>query len=81
MNVGQLTEWLTDSIEGLLPPGRTVTSDEGNGDAQLLWLSDRPATAELWTRMHADHPRSGLWPLLLDPLDPNDGELRPWGFG
>ncbi|MFE5011696.1 DUF4253 domain-containing protein [Streptomyces sp. NPDC056696] len=81
MNVGQLTEWLIDSIEGLLPPGRTVTSDEGNGDAQLLWLSDRPATAKLWTRMHADHPRSGLWPLLLDPLDPNDGELRPWGFG
>ncbi|MFD5123998.1 DUF4253 domain-containing protein [Streptomyces sp. NPDC058385] len=81
MNVGQLTELFSVSVEGLLPPGRLVTSDEGNGDAQPLWLSDRPATAELWTRMHADHPRSGLWPLLLDSLNPNDGEFRPWGSG
>ncbi|MEV6700496.1 DUF4253 domain-containing protein [Streptomyces sp. NPDC051453] len=81
MNVGQLTDLLSGSVEGLLPPGLMVTSDKGNGDAQPLWRSDRPATAELWTRMYADHPRSGLWPLLLDPLDPNDGELRPWGFG
>ncbi|MEU5314396.1 DUF4253 domain-containing protein [Streptomyces sp. NPDC021562] len=69
------------SLEGLLPPGRMVTSDEGDGDAQPLWLSDGPATAELWTRMHAEHTRSGLWPLLLDSLDPNDGEFRPWGSG
>ncbi|MFE2053900.1 DUF4253 domain-containing protein [Streptomyces sp. NPDC059459] len=31
--------------------------------------------------MHAEHTRSGLWPLLLDSLDPNDGEFRPWGSG
>ncbi|MFF7178392.1 DUF4253 domain-containing protein [Streptomyces sp. NPDC008121] len=31
--------------------------------------------------MHAEHPRSGLWPLLLDALDPNDGACRPWGSG
>lgn len=65
----------------LLPPGRMVTSDEGEGDAQPLWLSDGPATAELWTQMHAEHTRSGLWPLLLDSLDPNDGGFRPWGSG
>ncbi|MFH9176803.1 DUF4253 domain-containing protein [Streptomyces albogriseolus] len=58
-----------------------VTSDEGDGDVQPLWLSDEPATAELWTRMHAEHGRSGLWPLLLDSLDPNDGGFRPWGSG
>ncbi len=58
-----------------------VTSDEGDGDIQPLWLSDGPATAELWTRMHAEHTRSGLWPLLLDSPDPNDGEFRPWGSG
>ncbi|MEV0640397.1 DUF4253 domain-containing protein [Streptomyces sp. NPDC050619] len=58
-----------------------VTSDEGDGDVQPLWLSDGPAAIELWTRMHAEHTRSGLWPLLLDSLDRNDGELRPWGSG
>lgn len=58
-----------------------VTSDEGDGAVQPLWLSDGPATAELWTRMHAEHARSGLWPLLLDSLDPNDGEFRPWQSG
>lgn len=64
-----------------LPPGRMVTSDEGDGDIQPLWLSDGPATAELWTRMYAEHPRSGLWPLLLDSLDSSDSEFRPWESG
>ncbi|MEU7402248.1 DUF4253 domain-containing protein [Streptomyces sp. NPDC044948] len=31
--------------------------------------------------MHAEHIHSGLWPLLLDSLDPNDGRFRPWGSG
>jgi hypothetical protein len=31
--------------------------------------------------MHAERTRSGLWPLLLDSLDPDDGEFRPWGSG
>ncbi|MFD6150973.1 DUF4253 domain-containing protein [Streptomyces sp. NPDC060243] len=58
-----------------------ITSDEGDGDVQALWLSDGPATEDLRTRTHAEHTRSGLWPLLLDALDPNDGEFRPWGSG
>lgn len=29
------------SLDGLLPPGRMVTSDEGDGDRQPLWLTDR----------------------------------------
>ncbi|MGW3059535.1 hypothetical protein ACWC98_26890 [Streptomyces goshikiensis] len=65
------------SLDGLLPPGQMVTSDEGDGDRQPLWLSDGPAEPDLWTRMHTEHARSGLWPLLLDALDPNDGEFRP----
>ncbi|MCZ2525934.1 DUF4253 domain-containing protein [Streptomyces sp. HB2AG] len=69
------------SLEALLPPGRTVTSDEGHGGEQPLWLSDQPATAGLWARVHAEHTRSGLWPLLLDPLDSDDDEFRPWGSG
>ncbi|MEU9298061.1 hypothetical protein [Streptomyces sp. NPDC048266] len=55
-----------------------VTSDEDDGDVQPLWLSDEPATADLWTRTYAEHGCSGLWPLLLDSLDPNDGGFRPW---
>ncbi len=56
-----------------------VTSNEGDGDVPPLWPSDEPATAELWTRIHAEHGRCGLLPLLLDSLDPNDGGFRPWG--
>ncbi|WP_444960412.1 DUF4253 domain-containing protein [Nocardiopsis sp. M1B1] len=56
-----------------LPPGRTVSSEDG---APLLWLSDDPAPFGLWSRLHAEHPESGLWPLLLDGLH-NEPD-RPW---
>ncbi|MEW2136549.1 DUF4253 domain-containing protein [Streptomyces sp. NPDC005409] len=69
------------SLAAPLPPGRMITSDVGDGDEQPLWLSDRPATAGLWARIHAEHARSGLWPLLLDALDPDDDEFRPWESG
>ncbi|MFB7778346.1 DUF4253 domain-containing protein [Streptomyces bauhiniae] len=49
--------------------------------SQLLRLSDEPATAGLWARMQAEHSHSGQWPLLLHALDPDDAEVRPWGFG
>ncbi|MGW1428913.1 DUF4253 domain-containing protein [Streptomyces sp. NPDC002431] len=66
----------------LLPAGRTITSDEGDGDERPLWLADVPATAGLWARVHAEHPRTGLGPLLLAPLEPDDdGLFRPWGSG
>ncbi|MDX2391155.1 MULTISPECIES: DUF4253 domain-containing protein [unclassified Streptomyces] len=64
-----------------LPPGRLITSDEGDGGVQALWLSDGTVSAELWTRIRDEHARSGVLPLLLDALDPNDGEFRPWGSG
>lgn len=41
-------------LEGLLPSGRMITSDEGDGDVQPLWLSDGPITADLRT--------DGTWP-------------------
>ncbi|MFD8965161.1 hypothetical protein ACFV0C_09185 [Streptomyces sp. NPDC059568] len=56
-----------------------ITSDEGDGDMQPLWLSDTPASAELWARLLAEHSTSGLWPLLLDAYAPGDAEFRPWG--
>ncbi|MFE1234915.1 DUF4253 domain-containing protein [Streptomyces sp. NPDC058745] len=64
-----------------MPPGRIITSGEGEGDSQSLWLSDEPAAAGLWARIHAQHGRSGQWPLLLDALDPEDADFRPWGSG
>ncbi|MET7846475.1 hypothetical protein ABZT45_50200, partial [Streptomyces sp. NPDC005356] len=64
-----------------LPPGRMITSDEGDGDVQPLWLSDDPTSVELWSRLRAEHATSGLWPLLLDALDPLDEAFRPWGCG
>lgn len=64
-----------------LPAGRTVPSDEGYGDIHSLWLSDRPATAGQLASLRAEHPRSGLWPLLLDALDHHDPDYRPWGCG
>jgi hypothetical protein len=48
---------------------------------QTLWLSDSPPTPDLWSRLRAEHAASGLWPLLLDPLDPQDTDFRPWACG
>ncbi|MDJ1135079.1 hypothetical protein [Streptomyces iconiensis] len=38
---------LLASLGDALPDGRVITSDEGGGDVQALWLSDAPASAEL----------------------------------
>ncbi|MGV9313636.1 DUF4253 domain-containing protein [Streptomyces sp. NPDC003691] len=61
-------------IDTLLPPGRTITAD----GRPVLWLSDEPAPLGLWKRIRAEHPRTGLWPLLLEALDPRDDDFRPW---
>ncbi|MEU5398047.1 DUF4253 domain-containing protein [Streptomyces sp. NPDC005963] len=68
-------------LETPLPPGRMVASDDGSGVNQPLWLSDGPASAGLWTRIRAEHSRTGLWPLLLDSRDPRNDEFPPWGSG
>ncbi|WP_367127624.1 DUF4253 domain-containing protein [Saccharothrix sp. HUAS TT1] len=65
-----------------LPPGRSITSEEEDDAGRpAFWLSDGPAPAGLWERLRAEHARSGLWPLLLDSLDDEDDEYRPWGNG
>ncbi|MEJ3655644.1 DUF4253 domain-containing protein [Actinomycetes bacterium KLBMP 9759] len=63
-----------------LPPGRLVTPDVGLGTgAPAYWLSDGPASAELWAHLRGAHARSGLWPLLLEGMS---GEpSRPWVDG
>ncbi|MEU3317126.1 DUF4253 domain-containing protein [Streptomyces sp. NPDC006662] len=72
---------LLSSLTVPLPPGRLVASDEGDGRVEALWLSDGSVSAELWTRIHAERPRRGVWPLLLNSRDPQDSEFRPWGTG
>lgn len=59
-----------------LPPGRAVRPADEETDQLIYWLSDTPATAELWARLRAEHATSGLWPLLLGGLDGE--EDRPW---
>ncbi|MYR42990.1 DUF4253 domain-containing protein [Streptomyces sp. SID5910] len=58
-----------------------VTSEEGHGTVQPLWLSDSPPTVELWPRLRAEHAASGLWPLLCGPLHPHEADFRPWACG
>ena len=55
-----------------LPPGRVVYRD---GTA-VLWLSDGPAPAGLWSRLRTEHAGSGLWPLLVSGL--SSDASRPW---
>ncbi|MFE7186541.1 DUF4253 domain-containing protein [Streptomyces erythrochromogenes] len=64
-----------------LPPGRMITSDEGDGVVEPLWLSNGPASADLWPQLRSEHATSGLWPLLLDSPDPYDPAFRPWASG
>ncbi|MFB7365839.1 DUF4253 domain-containing protein [Streptomyces hydrogenans] len=63
-----------------LPPGRRVATDEGDGGPGPLWLSDGPAPFGAWGRIRAAHARTGLWPLLLEPLEGDTG-FRPWASG
>ncbi|MFI7316963.1 hypothetical protein [Streptomyces venezuelae] len=60
-----------------LPPGRKITSSEGEGAVQPLWLSNNPISADLFALLRAEHAASGLWPLLLDAPDPHDVDFRP----
>ncbi|MEU8921870.1 DUF4253 domain-containing protein [Kitasatospora sp. NPDC048545] len=61
-----------------LPPGRPVGED---GREPLLWITDAPTPAGLWAQLHRAHPQSGLWPLLLTPLDRTAPDYRPWLSG
>ncbi|MEU9133155.1 hypothetical protein AB0D08_34530 [Kitasatospora sp. NPDC048540] len=64
-----------------IPAGRTVLPDEGDGPTPVMWMSDGPAPAGLWSELHAAHRFSGLWPLLLADLHHDSEEFRPWGSG
>ena len=69
------------SLSVPLPPGRLVLPEEEDGGRPAFWLSDQPAPVGLWAALRAEHAASGLWPLLLDALDDEDPEYRPWANG
>jgi uncharacterized protein DUF4253 len=63
-----------------LPAGDLVWPDPDYRQHQMptrpaYWLSEAPVGADLWTRLHAEHHRSGLWPVLLDD------STQPWSAG
>lgn len=67
-----------------LPPGRLVVPPGGEaGAGPAYWLSDEPASPDLWVALHRAHARSGLWPLLTPAFDSRGdlplltGDVRP----
>src|SRR4051812_23862374 len=75
-----------DSLPDGLPPGRLIVPDLDFADDMwaerpVMWVSDGPVpdAGERWGRLFDDHPRTGLYPLLLETL-PADAE-RPWHAG
>jgi hypothetical protein len=63
-----------------LPPGEVIWPDPGyTGQGEparpAFWMSHAPATGDDWRRLRAEHPRSGLWPVMLDE------SAQPWSIG
>ncbi|GII62272.1 hypothetical protein Skr01_23570 [Sphaerisporangium krabiense] len=68
----------TLSVE--LPPGELVWPDPTYARfparrRPAFWLSEDPAPGALWAQLRAEHPRSGLWPVLLEE------SVQPWSVG
>jgi hypothetical protein len=57
--------------------------DDADGADAAYWLSDKPASPELWVQLHRTHPHSSLRPVLAASFyaDPDrtwaDGEVSP----
>ena len=65
-----------------LPPGQWIAPNPefARGEpvtGPVLWITDDPVpeAARLWARLLREHPRSGLWPLLLVTLAPYGDSL------
>ncbi|WP_017585970.1 DUF4253 domain-containing protein [Nocardiopsis ganjiahuensis] len=54
------------SLSVPLPAGRMFSSPEGE---PFLWVSEEPVAVGLWSRLFAESPRSGWWPLLVEGFD------------
>ncbi|MCW2901429.1 MAG: hypothetical protein JWO67_3694 [Streptosporangiaceae bacterium] len=78
-----MPDWM---LPAELPPGRWVLPDAGHRQVEgvyqpVMWVSDEPVAgvSQHWSRLYADHRRTGLYPFLLASLagDPD----RPWHSG
>lgn len=80
-DLGSLVAALNGRLpDGVLQPGRLVCPKGSATPA--YWLSDDPVDAGTWSVLQAEHPGSGLWPLLLEPLSDLEGyRERPWVVG
>ncbi|WP_203983357.1 DUF4253 domain-containing protein [Sphaerisporangium rufum] len=68
------------TLAGGLPEGAVVWPDPTyvqyrTYQRPAFWLSEAPASGALWSRLRAEHPRSGLWPVLLEE------SVQPWSAG
>ena len=82
---GQLADLFAEGagnrvLPDALPLGRIVRPGDDGAGRPALWMSDGPASESLWAQAYADRSRSGLWPLLLEPLQHDEG-FRPWESG
>jgi hypothetical protein len=82
---GQLADLFAEGagnrvLPDALPLGRIVRSGDDGTGRPALWMSDEPASERLWAQAYADRSRSGLWPLLLEPLQHDEG-FSPWESG
>jgi Domain of unknown function (DUF4253) len=71
---------LEPSLSVFLPDGYAVWPDPSFPQHRAVtgpafWMSDGPADPRLWARFRAAHPRTGLWPVLLDD------SAQPWSAG
>ncbi|GAB3829297.1 DUF4253 domain-containing protein [Dactylosporangium cerinum] len=62
-----------------LPAGKHIRPDLDDDEPAVLWLSKTAPPPGLWEELRAAHPTSGLWPLLLTPLEGD--AARPWVEG
>jgi len=79
----------TPVVAGIqLPAGRPLTPDPAYRSGRLLtqpvpalWVTDDvvPGVGRLWERLAAAFPETGLWPVILDPLE--EDPTRPWTNG
>ncbi len=68
------------SLSVALPYGSVIWPDPSFPQHQAaerpaFWMSDEPAAPGLWARLRAEHPASGLWPVLLED------SAQPWSAG
>lgn len=81
-NLRTVTNTDFPALPDALPPGRLVHAAEdlpNRPQRPLLWMSDEPVegVAAEWTRLRAEHERTGLYPVLLEH-DPDRGWDDRW---